>query len=61
MTFPSTYWKCPHCHGTGKVIGGYHFKTIEPCVDCDGSGNAFVDGRAAAYRRRLAEIEENSA
>jgi len=56
MTERITYWKCPDCHGTGKRIVGYD--SVERCFRCDGTGNAFVDGRARAHARRVAEIEQ---
>lgn len=49
-----TYWKCPKCHGTGRVIYG---PNAEKCFECDGTGNAMIDGVEQAHRRRLAEID----
>lgn len=51
------YWKCRHCHGTGEAITVPSHS--ERCFECDGTGNAMVDGRAAAHRRQLQEIETN--
>lgn len=54
-----TYWKCPKCFGTGRVIVNDH-KAVphaKSCVDCDGSGNALVDGQANEHLRRLSEID----
>lgn len=52
------YWKCPLCHGAGEVIVGYD--DIQTCRKCDGTGNAYVDGEAAAHRRRLDEIRRRN-
>lgn len=49
-----TWWKCPKCHGTGRVIA---LRRVEPCFHCDGTGNALIDGRARDHARRVAEIE----
>lgn len=51
-----TYWKCPSCRGTGRVAYG---PTAIACFHCAGTGNALVDGREAAHRRRLTEIERS--
>lgn len=56
MTQDLRFWKCPDCHGTGKVIVGHD--RIEQCCKCDGTGNAFVDGVAAAHRRALDRIKK---
>lgn len=49
-----TYWKCPKCHGIGKVIAGrIGSARVEPCFDCDGTGNGLVDGAAAEHRRDM--------
>lgn len=49
-----TYWKCPRCYGTGQAIPipGH----VETCSECDGTGNALVDGAARAHSRQVAEI-----
>lgn len=53
-----TFWKCPKCHGTGKVITGrIGPPRVKDCERCDGTGNAMVDGAAEAHKRRIAEIE----
>ena len=49
-----TYWRCPHCKGTGEVIIGH--RSIEPCSRCDGTGNALVDGEAMAHKREIERI-----
>ena len=53
------YWKCSDCHGTGRAehIPG----RVTTCERCDGTGNALVDGEAAAHRRRLIEIDADKA
>ena len=48
------FWKCPKCHGTGRVIV---LDVALRCMSCDGTGNALVDGAARAHERRLAEID----
>jgi DnaJ-class molecular chaperone len=53
------YWKCSVCHGTGRVFSPWYSRTSERCGKCDGTGNAFVDGRAEAHRRRLDEERED--
>lgn len=53
---PLTYWKCRHCHGTGKLAPHWS-DHIETCRDCDGTGNALVDGAAAAHRREIERRE----
>jgi hypothetical protein len=58
MSEPLKFWKCPRCHGTGKIIGGrIGSARIEPCGRCDGTGNALVDGVARAYEREIAKVE----
>lgn len=49
------YWKCPKCHGSGRVIPipGH----AASCEACDGTGNALVDGAAARHRRALERID----
>lgn len=49
------YWKCPKCHGTGKVILAY--SATEMCFDCDGTGNGYVDGAARYHAREVDRIE----
>lgn len=49
-----TYWKCPKCHGTGKTIPIPG--RVEDCFDCDGTGNALVDGKARAHEREVNDI-----
>ena len=49
------FQKCKRCCGTGKTI---FCEKITPCPDCDGTGNALVDGEEMRYRRRLREIED---
>ena len=52
-----TYWKCPECHGTGRVFRkrlGTPRKS-EPCFECDSTGNAFINGEAEQHKRRLAD------
>lgn len=50
-----TFWKCRHCHGTGKII--FAHVHVEQCEKCDGTGNAFVDGEAEQHKRRIKDIE----
>ena len=50
-----SYWKCPKCHGTGRVFSPWYAKTSQECFDCAGSGNAFVSGEEERHRRRLAD------
>jgi DnaJ-class molecular chaperone len=53
-----TYWKCSHCHGTGRTIWGHgDTARAETCFYCDGTGNAFVDGATECHKRRLEEID----
>lgn len=54
-----SYWQCQKCHGSGKAIPvpGH----VERCFECDGTGNALVDGRAAAHAREVRRIETDKA
>jgi DnaJ-class molecular chaperone len=53
-----TYWKCNHCHGTGKLIVGFgDGARTASCDHCDGTGNGLVDGPTERHKRRVAEIE----
>jgi DnaJ-class molecular chaperone len=47
------WWKCPECHGTGRVFSPWYAKTSESCLKCDGTGNAVVNGEEERHRRRL--------
>lgn len=49
-----SHWKCGRCHGTGWEIPfpGH----TDRCPDCDGTGNALVDGDAARHAREVARI-----
>lgn len=51
----TNWWKCPECHGTGRVFRPWYAKTSEPCFKCDATGNAMVDGEAERHKRRLFE------
>jgi len=55
---PRMFWKCPRCHGTGREIIS---NTAIRCLGCDGTGNGFTDGDAAAHERRLQELDEAAA
>lgn len=50
-----TYWRCPDCCGTGKLVAG---NSVTDCYKCDGTGNGMVDGEKAAHQRRIDEIEK---
>lgn len=55
------YWKCAQCHGTGKDIDYWTGKArVIKCNECDGTGNALVDGAAERHKRRIFEIENAS-
>lgn len=51
-----TYWKCPHCHGTGRVFEAYMREPLD-CLECDGTGNSCTDGKTERHKRRLAEFD----
>lgn len=56
-----TYWKCRHCHGTGQVIRGCsEWRRAFKCDECDGTGNALVDGAAEQHRRDLSELRSHA-
>lgn len=49
------WWRCPECHGTGRVFRPWYAETSEPCFECDGTGNACVDGERRRHARKLLE------
>lgn len=49
------FWQCRYCLGTGRVIFA---GKVNDCHECDGTGNALVDGPRKAHERRIREIEE---
>jgi DnaJ-class molecular chaperone len=51
----SFWWKCRHCHGTGRVFEPWYAQESNACSTCDGTGNAVVDGEAERHRRRVHE------
>lgn len=58
MTERITYWKCPRCFGTGRLIHGYgDSKRAYECKDCDGTGNSMIDGATERYKRELAQMD----
>jgi hypothetical protein len=48
------FWKCKHCHGTGILRNPLRY-----CEQCDGSGNALVDGAEERHKRAIRDAQRN--
>ena len=53
MSDEITYWRCRKCRRVG-ILAPYGLR----CLRCDGTGNALVDGEAAAHQRAVKEALE---